>query len=50
MMVTYPEKFSLSVLMKLSIDELNELEDALYYDRQRVCNVLAVKKMGAEEE
>ena len=49
-MVKYPEKFTLSVLMKLSSAELHELEDALYYDRKRVLNVIAVKKMESEEE
>tara|TARA_R100000329_G_scaffold63888_1_gene56862 strand:+ start:477 stop:638 length:162 start_codon:yes stop_codon:yes gene_type:complete len=49
-MVKYPKKFTLSALKKLSIAELNELEDALYYDRKRVLNVIAVKKMESEEE
>ena len=50
MMVKYPAKFLISELEKLSIDELSELEDALWQDRQRVCNVMAIKKMREEEE
>ena len=38
-MVKYPAKFLIS-----------ELEDALWQDRQRVCNVMAIKKMREEEE
>tara|TARA_R100000781_G_scaffold112214_1_gene79268 strand:+ start:493 stop:645 length:153 start_codon:yes stop_codon:yes gene_type:complete len=50
MMVKYPEKFVLSELEKLSIEELEEMEDALYYDRKRVLNVLRYKRMESEEE
>ena len=49
-MVKYPKKFTLSALMKLSIAELHGLEDALYYDRKRVMNVLRYKRMESEEE
>tara|TARA_R100000315_G_C5199304_1_gene116999 strand:+ start:89 stop:238 length:150 start_codon:yes stop_codon:yes gene_type:complete len=49
-MVQYPEKFTTSELNKLSIDELNELEDALWEDRKRVMNVLRYKRMESEEE
>tara|TARA_R100001082_G_C4365532_1_gene161717 strand:- start:4104 stop:4253 length:150 start_codon:yes stop_codon:yes gene_type:complete len=49
-MVTYPKKYIVSELKKLSIEELEELEDALYYDRERVMNVLRYKRMESEEE
>lgn len=49
-MVQYPEKFTVSELKKLSIEELEELEDSLYYDRERVMNVLRYKRMEREEE
>ena len=49
-MVQYPEKFNYSTLNEYSIEELNELEDALYYDRKRVIAVLKVKKLQQEEE
>ena len=32
------------------IEELEELEDSLYYDRERVMNVLRYKRMEREEE
>lgn len=49
-MVQYPEKFNYSTLNEYSIEELNELEDALYCDRQRVMTVLKAKKLQQEEE
>ena len=49
-MVQYPEKFTTSELNKLSIDELNELEDALWEDRKRVMYVVQYKKLQEEEE
>jgi len=49
-MVQYPEKFNYSTLNEYSIEELYELEDALFNDRNRVMAVLKVKKLQQEEE
>tara|TARA_R100000773_G_C4201539_1_gene103909 strand:+ start:350 stop:514 length:165 start_codon:yes stop_codon:yes gene_type:complete len=49
MMVKYPEKFTVSELNKLSIEELSELEDALWEDRKRVMSVVKYKKLIHEE-
>tara|TARA_R100000278_G_scaffold96196_1_gene73517 strand:+ start:261 stop:410 length:150 start_codon:yes stop_codon:yes gene_type:complete len=49
-MVKYPTKFTISELNKLSIKELNELEDALWEDRKRVMYVVQYKKLEEEEE
>ena len=49
-MTKYPEKFNYSTLNEYSIEELNELADALYYDRKRVMTVLKAKKLQLEEE
>ena len=43
-MVKYPTKFTVSELKHYSIEELEELEDALYYDRERVMTVLQYKR------
>ena len=49
-MVKYPTKFTVSELKQYSIEELEELEDALYYDRERVMTVLRYKRFKVTEE
>tara|TARA_R100001163_G_C5045508_1_gene182862 strand:- start:1076 stop:1255 length:180 start_codon:yes stop_codon:yes gene_type:complete len=49
-MVKYPAKFTVSELKQYSIEELEELEDAMYNDRERVMTVLRYKRFKVTEE
>ena len=48
-MVKYPTVFTISLLKELSIEELEELEDALWEDRKRVEHVIQYKKFKNAE-
>ena len=46
----YPKVFKMSELLKMTSEELRNLDDALYHDWQRVRNAQEVKQAVEEEE
>ena len=46
----YPKIFTMKVLLAMNIDNLRELDNALYSDWQRVRTAISAKKWQAIEE